>query len=104
MPAVRTSPTPLIDRDQAGTVGKQHRGFCSGEPRPFILGYEFFADVLLLPLAPGIAPADNDEAVAFCRTLGKALVVGTHERLEIEQDEIASFHHPDGAGGVDNLL
>ncbi|MEW6246510.1 MAG: DEAD/DEAH box helicase [Nitrospirota bacterium] len=78
---------------------ENHRGICSGDPRPFILGYEFFADVLLFPLIPGIAPADNDEAIAFCRTLGKALVVGAQERLEIEQDEIAYFQHPDGAGG-----
>lgn len=78
---------------------EQHRGFCSGEPRPFILGYEFFADVLILPLASRIVPLNDDDARAFCRTLGKALVVGAHERLEIEQDEIAYFQHPDGAGG-----
>ncbi len=78
---------------------ENHRGICSGDPRPFILGYEFFADVLLFPLVPGIAPGDKDEAIAFCRTLGKALVVGAQERLEIEQDEIAYFQHPDGAGG-----
>lgn len=78
---------------------ENHRGICNGDPRPFILGYEFFADVLLFPLAPGITPEGNDEARAFCRTLGKALVVGAQERLEIEQDEIAYFQHPDGAGG-----
>jgi very-short-patch-repair endonuclease len=78
---------------------EHHRGMCSGEPRSFILGYEFFADVLIFPLAPGIAPQDNEDAKAFCRTLGKALVVGAQERLEIEQDEIAYFQHPDGAGG-----
>jgi very-short-patch-repair endonuclease len=78
---------------------ENHRGICSGEPRSFILGYEFFADVLIFPLAPGIVPYDSDDAKAFCRTLGKALVVGAQERLEIEQDEIAYFQHPDGAGG-----
>jgi ATP-dependent helicase YprA (DUF1998 family)/very-short-patch-repair endonuclease len=78
---------------------ENHHGICSGEPRSFILGYEFVADVLIFPLAPGIAPQDHEEANAFCRTLGKALVVGAQERLEIEQDEIAYFHHPDGAGG-----
>jgi G:T-mismatch repair DNA endonuclease (very short patch repair protein) len=76
-----------------------HRGICTGDARSFILGYEFFADVLILPLAPGIAPQDEEDANAFCRTLGKALVIGSQERLEIEQDEIAYFHHPDGAGG-----
>lgn len=76
-----------------------HRGICTGNPRSFILGYEFIADVLIFPLAPGIAPRDNEDAKAFCRTLGKALVGGAQERLEIEQDEIAYFQHPDGAGG-----
>ncbi|HWP56933.1 MAG TPA: DEAD/DEAH box helicase [Candidatus Acidoferrales bacterium] len=76
-----------------------HRAICTGDPRQFILGYEFFADVLVFPLAPGLAPQEDDAAKAFCRTLGKALVVGAQERLEIEQDEIAYFQHPDGSGG-----
>jgi ATP-dependent helicase YprA (DUF1998 family) len=76
-----------------------HHKICSGAPRPFILGYEFFADVLVFPVAPGLAPRDEEAAIAFCRTLGKALVVGAQERLEIEPDEIAYFQHPDGAGG-----
>jgi len=78
---------------------ESHRAICTGQPRQFILGYEFFADVLTFPLAPGLAPQEEDEAKAFCRTLGKALVVGAQERLEIEQDEIAYFQHPDGDGG-----
>ncbi|MCP9469927.1 MAG: DEAD/DEAH box helicase [Nitrospira sp.] len=78
---------------------ENHRAICSGEPRSFVLGYEFSADVLIFPLAPELAPTSHDDAVAFCRTLGKALVVGAQERLEIEQDEIAYFQHPDGAGG-----
>ncbi|MBI4529878.1 MAG: DEAD/DEAH box helicase [Deltaproteobacteria bacterium] len=76
-----------------------HCAICTGDPRQFILGYEFFADVLVFPLAPGITPREDDDAKAFCRTLGKALVVGAQEQLEIEQDEIAYFQHPDGAGG-----
>lgn len=76
-----------------------HRAICTGDPRQFILGYEFFADVLIFPLAPAMCPEDKAMATAFCRTLGKALVVGAQERLEIEQDEIAYFQHPDGAGG-----
>jgi ATP-dependent helicase YprA (DUF1998 family) len=78
---------------------ESHRAICTGEPREFILGYEFFADVLVFPLAPAIVPGAKDDARAFCRTLGKALVVGAQERLEIEQDEIAYFQHEDGAGG-----
>ena len=54
---------------------------------------------MVLPLAPAIVPAAKDDARAFCRTLGKALVVGAQERLEIEQDEIAYFQHEDGVGG-----
>jgi very-short-patch-repair endonuclease len=77
---------------------ENHHGICNGNPRPFILGYEFSADVLIFPLTPGIVPQDNEVAKGFCRTLGKALVVGAQERLEIEQDEIAYFQHPDGAG------
>jgi ATP-dependent helicase YprA (DUF1998 family) len=78
---------------------ENHRGICTGTPKPFILGYEFSADVLVLPIPAEIAPADKDEGRAFCRTLGKALVVGAQEVLEIEADEIAYFQHPDGAGG-----
>lgn len=88
-----------LTENRAERWEENHRGICSGEPRSFILGYEFVADGLIVPLAPGIAPHDNEEAKAFCRTLGKALVVGAQERLEIEQDEIAYFQHPDGAGG-----
>ncbi len=78
---------------------ENHRGICSGAPKSYVLGYEFSADVLVFPVPAGIAPADQDEAKAFCRTLGKALVVGAQEVLEIEADEIAYFQHPDGAGG-----
>ena len=78
---------------------EEHRRICNGEPRQYILGYSFSADVLVFPVPAGLAPADQDEAKAFCRTLGKALVVGAQEMLEIEADEIAYFHHPDGAGG-----
>ena len=78
---------------------ENHRGICSGTPKSFILGYEFSADVLVLPVSEGIVPADKDEGKAFCRTLGKTLVVGAQEVLEIEADEIAYFQHPDGAGG-----
>lgn len=78
---------------------ENHRGICTGEPRHFILGYEFAADVLVFPVAAAVAPADKNDAKAFCRTLGKALVLGAQELLEIEADEIAYFHHPDGVGG-----
>ena len=78
---------------------ENHRGICNGDPRPYILGYSFFADVLVFPVPAGLAPSDQEEGKAFCRTLGKALVVGAQEVLEIEADEVAYFQHPDGAGG-----
>jgi ATP-dependent helicase YprA (DUF1998 family)/very-short-patch-repair endonuclease len=78
---------------------ENHRGICNGDPRPYILGYPFSADVLVFPITVSLVPSDAEEARAFCRTLGKALVAGAQEVLEIEADEIAYFQHPDGAGG-----
>lgn len=86
--------------DKAGERwDEDHRRICNGHPREYILGYSFPADVLVFPVPAGLAPVNEDDARAFCRTLGKALVVGAQEMLEIEADEIAYFHHPDGAGG-----
>jgi very-short-patch-repair endonuclease len=81
------------------TWDKNHGNICTGTPRSFILGYEFAADVLVLSIPAGVAPPGKDEAKAFCRTLGQALVVGAQELLEIEPDEIAYFQHADGSGG-----
>lgn len=94
----RHRPHGLTDK-KLDRWNESHRAICNGEPRQFILGYAFSADVLVFPVTAGIAPRDKHEATAFCRTLGKALVVGAQEMLEIEADEIAYFHHPDGAGG-----
>lgn len=78
---------------------EDHHRFCSGNPRPYVLGYPFSADVLVFPIPARLAPSDEEEGRAFCRTFGKALVVGAQEVLEIEADEIAYFAHKDGAGG-----
>jgi ATP-dependent helicase YprA (DUF1998 family) len=78
---------------------EDHHRICNGNPRPYILGYSFSADVLVFPVPARLAPSGDEEAKAFCRTLGKALVVGAQEVLEIEADEIAYFAHKDGAGG-----
>ncbi|MBI3916308.1 MAG: DEAD/DEAH box helicase [Betaproteobacteria bacterium] len=78
---------------------EDHRRICNGNPHPYILGYSFPADVLVFPVPARLAPPDEDDAKAFCRTLGKALVSGAQEVLEIEADEIAYFSHKDGAGG-----
>lgn len=78
---------------------ESHRRFCNGDPRQYVLGYVFSADVLVLAVPPQLGPEDPQTGDAFCRTLGKALVVGAQEALEIEPDEIAYFSHPDGNGG-----
>jgi very-short-patch-repair endonuclease len=78
---------------------ESHRNICNGQLSDYVLGYVFPADVLVVPVPARLAPHDEEEGKAFCRTLGKALVVGAQEVLEVEPDEIAYFTHPDGAGG-----
>jgi hypothetical protein len=78
---------------------ENHHRICNGNPRDYVLGYPFSADVLMFPVPARLVPAQDDDGRAFCRTLGKALVVGAQEVLEIEADEIAYFAHKDGAGG-----
>lgn len=94
----RHRPPRLTDK-QTQKWDEDHKRVCDGVPRQFILGYAFSADVLVLAVPAPLVPDDDVQAKAFCRTLGKALVVGAQEMLEIEADEIAYFHHPDGAGG-----
>lgn len=76
-----------------------HRRFCNGDPRHFVLGYEFTADVLTVPIDRALTGLlDERNAGRFARTLGKALVVGAQELLELEPDELAYMTHvaPDG--------
>jgi ATP-dependent helicase YprA (DUF1998 family)/very-short-patch-repair endonuclease len=94
----RHRPHGLTDK-QRERWDEDHHRICNGDPRLYILGYQFHADVLVLPVPAGLAPADPEIARAYCRTLGKSLVVGAQEMLEIEADEVAYFAHPDGAGG-----
>lgn len=94
----RHRPHGLADRALAKWDEDHHR-FCNGEPRRYVLGYTFSADVLVVPVPARLAPNDENEAKAFCRTFGKAMVIGAQELLEIEADEIAYFAHKDGAGG-----
>jgi very-short-patch-repair endonuclease len=78
---------------------EDHAKRCSGHPRSYVLGYEFSADALVLPVPKQLIP--DNEIEAFCRTLGTALVAGAAELLELESDEIAFFHHPEpGAGAI----
>lgn len=76
-----------------------HRRLCNGTPRPFVLGYEFTADVLTLPIASTLAAVGDENAQRFARTLGKALVVGAQELLELEPDELAYMAHRADDGG-----
>lgn len=75
-----------------------HAKRCNGHPRAYVLGYEFTADALVLPVAKRLIP--EDEAQAFCRTLGTALVAGAAELLELEADEVAFFSHPEPDTGA----
>lgn len=95
----RHRPHGLAARAQA-RWDEGHERICSGNLRPFVLGYAFSADVLVLPLARGLVPHDEDQARAFYRTLGKALVVGAEQTLKIEADEIAYFSRNSGDGGA----
>lgn len=94
----RHKPAGLTPRAQA-KWDEDHGRICNGVIRPFVLGYAFAADVLVLPIPPRLVPGDEKAAHAYCRTLGKALVVGAQEALEIEADEIAYFAHKNGRGG-----
>jgi very-short-patch-repair endonuclease len=77
---------------------EDHAKRCNGHPRAYVLGYEFSADALVLPVAKRLFR--DDETQAFCRTLGTALVAGAAELLELEADEIAFFSHPEPGAGA----
>lgn len=77
----------------------EHVRFCNGGVSDFILGYQFTADALVVPIPGAYLPADDAAQESFVRTLGKALVVGAQELLEIEPDEIAFMAHRDGGDG-----
>lgn len=69
-----------------------HAKWCNGEPEDFVLGYEFAADALMLPVPHEWVAATNTDPDAYLRTLGTALTRGAVDLLEIEADEIAHFH------------
>ena len=76
-----------------------HSRFCTGAVAQFILGYQFTADVLVVPVPSIYLPLAPHLQENLIRTLGKALVAGAQEFLEIEPDEIAFMAHRDGAEG-----
>jgi len=84
-------PSHLTDRNsQRWDDG--HAALCQGELHDYLLGYEFNADILVVPIAQELI--DSKSVDAFCRTLGTALIGGAVELLEVEPDEIAFFYHP----------
>jgi hypothetical protein len=85
--------------DKLNRWNDEHARFCNGSVSQFILGYQFSADVLAVPVPMSFMPAEGAAREGFARTLGKALVVGAQELLEIEPDEIAFTAHPDGSRG-----
>jgi very-short-patch-repair endonuclease len=87
-----------MSRRESERWDEDHAKRCNGRTRAYVLGYEFSADALVLPVARKLIP--NDEAQAFCRTLGTALVAGAVELLELEADEIAFFSHPEPDAGA----
>ncbi|HWR96936.1 MAG TPA: helicase-related protein [Candidatus Methanoperedens sp.] len=76
---------------------QDHLARCSGTVGSYILGYEFFADALVVPISGELFAGGDAEA--FTYTLGSALVAGAGELLEVEANEIAFFSHPTGTGG-----
>lgn len=85
--------------DKLSKWNDEHARFCNGAVSQFILGYQFSADVLVVPVPLAFMPQLEEMREAFARTMGKALVVGAQELLEIEPDEIAFTAHPDGDRG-----
>lgn len=77
---------------------EEHAKRCAGQVSPYILGYEFKADALILPVADRFMEG-NSEDNAFVRTLGTSLISGAVELIEIESDEIAFFSHKLPHGG-----
>ncbi len=78
----------------------QHR--CSGQTERDILGYEFNADALVMPIPQALIPKGREES--FVTTLGSVFVAGATEILEVEPDEIAYFKHPAGTGGYEIIF
>lgn len=94
----RHQPAGLED-ERLARWQEDHARFCNGTVESFILGYRFNADALVVPVPSSYLPPGDDEQASASRTLGKALVVGAQELLEIEPDEVAFMAHRDGDAG-----
>jgi ATP-dependent helicase YprA (DUF1998 family)/very-short-patch-repair endonuclease len=92
----RHLPKNLSD-NQTKKWHEDHAKRCNGHVNGYVLGYEFNADALIIPIPSRLLPqAERD---AFCLTLGTALVTGAVELLELEPEEITFFHHPTASKG-----
>jgi hypothetical protein len=91
----------LSERDRQ-RWNEDHAKRCDGMVTPYVLGYEFFADALVLPIAQPLF--DSEQSAAVARTLGTALVAGAVELLEIEPSEVAFFYHPSRQGGGGGIV
>lgn len=76
---------------------EDHAKWCNHGVESFVLGYQFQADTLVLPVANAWIVGPDPEP--FLRSLGSALVQGAVEHLELEQDEIAYFYQGSGDHG-----
>ena len=81
---------------------EDHAKRCSGQTHRYVLGYEFNADSLIIPVPASLVPQAQHDA--FSVTLGKALVAGAVELLELEPEEIAFFHHRTPSNGTALIL
>jgi ATP-dependent helicase YprA (DUF1998 family)/very-short-patch-repair endonuclease len=81
---------------------EDHAKRCSGQTHRYVLGYEFNADSLIIPVPASLVPQTQHDA--FSVTLGKALVAGAVELLELEPEEIAFFHHRTPSNGTELIL
>jgi len=88
-----------LNAKQGQRWDQDHATRCSGQVASYILGYEFFADALVLPLTASLLK--GYDSGSFARTLGTSLIAGARELLEVEGDEIAFFYHPTRAGGME---
>jgi len=98
----RHKPTDLFARGKKGGTDAatskrakkwddDHSRYCNDKVAAFVLGYEFRADALVIPVSTALLPPARDKHTPFLQTLGTALVHGAVELLELEPDELTFF-------------
>ncbi|ROR02912.1 DEAD/DEAH box helicase [Desulfosoma caldarium] len=70
-----------------------HRRFCSGEPAPLVLAYQFETDCLILtvPSRGDVQTIGRSSLSPSLVTLAEALLIGAGHLLELEPGELAAF-------------